>query len=73
MSYLHTPLQDLKPGDQVDFQPGKGSLNWAKGIRTVAGFEGDMVRLVCGNIKLLAKKEELKKYEHTQQPDPIRK
>lgn len=63
MSYLHTPLQDLKPGDKVDLQPGKGSLNWAKGIRTVAGLEGEFVRLECGNIKLLAKKEELKKYE----------
>lgn len=63
MSALHTPIQDLKIGDQVDFQPGKGPLDWAKGIRTVAGFEGEYVRLECGNIKLLAKQSEIKKYE----------
>ena len=63
MSYLHTPIQDLKIGDKVIFWPSLKSLEWAAGYRTVAGFEGNMVRLECGNIKLLAKKNELKKYE----------
>lgn len=63
MSALHTPIQDLKIGDKVIFWPSLKSLEWAAGIRTVAGFEGEYVRLECGNIKLLAKQSELKKYE----------
>jgi len=63
MSYLHTPIQDLKIGDKVLFWPSQKTLGWAAGIRTVAGFEGEYVRLECGNIKLLAKQSELKKYE----------
>ena len=63
MSYLHTPIQDLKIGDKVLFWPSHDSLAWAAGMRTVAGFEGEMVRLECGNIKLLAFANEIKKYE----------
>ena len=63
MSALHTPIQDLKIGDKVIFWPSLKSLEWAAGYRTVKGFENGMVLLECGNVKLLAKKEELKKYE----------
>ena len=63
MSALHTPISTIKVGDKVLFWPSQKTLDWAAGIRTVAGFEGEYVRLVCGNIKLLAKQSELKKYE----------
>jgi hypothetical protein len=65
MSALHTPISTIKVGDKVLFWPSHDSLAWAAGMRTVAGFEGDMVRLECGNIKLLAKESEIKKYEYT--------
>jgi hypothetical protein len=49
-----------QPGDTVIFTPTVRTLNWAAGLRTVAGVEGEFIRIECGNIKLLAKREELR-------------
>jgi hypothetical protein len=54
-----TPMQ-YKPGDTVIFTPTGKMRNWAAGVRTVAGVYGEFIRLECGNIKLLATKEELR-------------
>ena len=65
MSALHTPIQDLKIGDKVIFWPSLKSLEWAAGIRTVAGFEGEYVRLsyilIGSNNREQSLKEELQK------------
>lgn len=49
----------IKPGACVMFAPKCKTLEWAAGVRTVTGFENGMVRLGCGDVKLLALEVEL--------------
>ena len=55
MTYL------FNPGDIVYFTPSNESTAWAKGRRRVLRVLGEYIQLECGNIKLLATVEELKK------------
>jgi len=49
----------ISVGDRVKFTPKVKHLEWAAGTRTVTGFESGCVKLKCGDIKLLARFDEL--------------
>lgn len=54
------PTQTTFKIDQIVwYTPKKPSLQWASGRRRITGFEGDGVKLFCGDIKLVVSKSEI--------------
>jgi hypothetical protein len=51
----------FQPGDRVIFTPTNPAISWAAGERTVLAVEGEFVKLFCGDIRLVARANELTK------------